>query len=419
MPSSTVRSAICLGCGCVCDDLSIRIDGGRIAGVENACSLGLEWLRDGDFPAKAQSNGVEVSLEHAVRAAADLLFASPRRTLIYIADDVTCAAQGEAAALVDRIGATIDGPACDTVADGLLAAQRRGRASATLGELRHRADVVIFWGVDPTARYPRFLERFVNAAPAFARSRALIAIDVGENVGPAACLQRLNLTTANEVEALSVARAVLRGRETGPAGQRFAEIVALAERLKSQAKYVAIVFDAEPAASDRDRDLPEGLAAFTQALNASTRAALFALRAGGNRNGLESLLTWQTGFPFAVDFTRGDPHYAADETLAQRLSRGRYGAALIVGSTTSLPPAVAAELAHLPTVIVGPRASQASFSPQVAIDTGAAALHEEGLVLRMDDVPLPAPALLSHPHSALEVLRLIAVHAPQRMVGTT
>ena len=36
-----------------------------------------------------------------------------------------------------------------------LPAQRRGRATATLGEISNRADVLLFWGVDPAERYPR------------------------------------------------------------------------------------------------------------------------------------------------------------------------------------------------------------------------------------------------------------------------
>src|SRR2546430_11904566 len=40
------------------------------------------------------------------------------------------------------------------------AAQRRGRAGATLGEIRQRADVIVFWAVDPADRYPRYASRY-------------------------------------------------------------------------------------------------------------------------------------------------------------------------------------------------------------------------------------------------------------------
>ncbi|MBA3311810.1 MAG: hypothetical protein M3552_07495 [Planctomycetota bacterium] len=414
MPVSTDRPVICLGCGCACDDLSVSVAAGRITGIENACPLGLKWFRDGNFPAAIQCDGVDVSFDRAITTAAEILFANPRRTLIYVSDDVSCAAHGEATALADRIGATIDGPTSDTVADGLLAAQRRGRASATLGELRHRADVVIFWGVDPSARYPRFMERFVTPQPVFATARTLIAVDVDAAHGPRVCGERITLSSRHEVDALSVLRAGLRERGTAPTEGVLAAFVELARRLRSDAKYVAIIFDAEPDDGRRDPDLPEALIAFTQALNASTRAALFALRAGGNRNGFESLLTWQTGFPFAADFAGGHPRYVTDESVAERLSRGRYDAVLVVGSTVNVAVNIAAELKRVPTVIVGPGASEATLAPGVVIDTGAVGIHEGGMVLRMDDVPFEAVPLLSHPTTAADVLRSLSERCAAR-----
>jgi len=37
----------------------------------------------------------------------------------------------------------------------VLALQRVGRVSATLGEIKNRADVVVFWGADPMVSQPR------------------------------------------------------------------------------------------------------------------------------------------------------------------------------------------------------------------------------------------------------------------------
>src|SRR2546422_11117914 len=55
---------------------------------------------------------------------------------------------------------------------------------------RSRADLVVFWAVDPSGRYPRYGSRYAVeprgvAAPQGRQSRTLIAVDVGENLGPA------------------------------------------------------------------------------------------------------------------------------------------------------------------------------------------------------------------------------------------
>ena len=400
----TAHTATCLGCGCTCTDIAVTAVGDRFVQVETDCVLGRNWIGDGRAPARVLSDGAEVSLDEALDAAASIVAAAPRRLLVYVADDVSGPAQSAAVALADHLCAAVDGPASDTVSAGLLAAQRRGRAAATLGELKHRADVVLFWGVDPTERYPRFMERFVSGRPAFAAKRTTIAIDVGDALGPADCDERLAVSLEHEVDALTAARAVVRGRDASTLGARFSDITELASRLLADAKYVGIVFDAEPGPIPRDPDLPEALIAFTQALNARLRAALFGLRAGGNRNGFESLLTWQTGYPFSVSFASRAPRYEADETTAERLARDRYEAVLVVGSTRDLPSLVIDEVRKRPTVIIGPHASDAAVAPRVAIDTGVPGIHDGGLVLRMDDVPFATQSLLPHPHQMEDLL---------------
>jgi len=100
--------------------------------------------------------------------------------------------------------------------------------------------------------------------------------------------------------------------------------------VRLDAKYAVVVTDVE-----RPPELPNGrmdsLIALTQSLNATTRGSLCTLRAGGNRNGHDTALTWQTGFPMAVDFSRGAPRYHPEDAALPRLARGAFDVALIVG----------------------------------------------------------------------------------------
>jgi formylmethanofuran dehydrogenase subunit B len=59
-------------------------------------------------------------------------------------------------------------------------------------------------------------------------------------------------------------------------------------------------------------------------------------------------------------------------------------------------------------VAIGPRASEAPFPVEVAIDTGIAGIHEGGIAYRLDDVPLPLTPALGHPRSAAGVLAGLA-----------
>src|SRR5256885_17103240 len=93
------------------------------------------------------------------------------------------------------------------------------------------------------------------------------------------------------------------------------------------ARYVAIVADSEPGLVPADPARAEALVALAQALNGPTRCALSTLRGGGNRSGADAVLTWQTGFPFAVDFARGYPTYRPQADAAALLAPGEVGTA--------------------------------------------------------------------------------------------
>jgi formylmethanofuran dehydrogenase subunit B len=408
MTDRTVANVTCLGCGCACDDITVVVRKDRIAEARHACALGAAWFGNGTVPAEIRVNGRAASLEQALTEAARLL-AGAQRPLVYLAGDISCETQREAVAIADRLRAAIDSLA-GTAAAGVLAAQRRGRATATLGELRQQADLVVFWGVDPSARYPRYGSRYAVeargvATPQGRTSRTVIAVDVGESHGPADADGRVAIAPADELDGLGMMRAALQGRVQGD-DARFTPVLELARRM-TEARYVAIVVDGEPATPPADPSRAEALVTLAQTLNGPTRCALSTLRGGGNRAGADAVLTWQTGFPFAVDFARGYPSYHPQAGGAALLAGGEVDVALVIGAPASLPAPLATGLARVRSVAIGPRASAATFQPAVAVDTGVAGIHEAGTAFRMDDVPLPLRPSLAAPHLALATVRAL------------
>jgi formylmethanofuran dehydrogenase subunit B len=408
MTDRTVANATCLGCGCACDDITVVVRRDRIADARNACALGAAWFGDGAVPAETRVNGRTASLEQALTEAARLLTGA-KRPLVYLAGDISCETQRAAVAIADRLHAAIDSLAA-TSAPAVLAAQRRGRAGATLGEIRQRADLVVFWAVDPSARYPRYGSRYAVeprgvAAPQGRNGRTLVAVDVGEALGPADADERVAIAPADEVDGLEMMRAAVQGRAPGE-DARYQPVVELARRMTA-ARYVAIVADSEPGPAPADPARAEALVTLAQALNAPTRCALSTLRGGGNRSGADAVLTWQTGFPFGVDFAGGYPTYRPRAGAAALLGAGEVDAALVIGAPTTLPAPVATGLASVKSVVIGPRASAAPFQPAVAVDTGVAGIHEEGTAFRMDDVPLPLRPSLEGARAALATVRAL------------
>jgi formylmethanofuran dehydrogenase subunit B len=406
---SAVDHVTCLGCGCACDDIRVVVQGNRIVEAQRACPLGVAWFGDGVVPHKTSVGGRPVELAAAFDTAATLLVRA-ERPLVYIATELSCEAQRAAVAIADLLGAALDSTS-SSVAQGTLAAQRRGRASATLGELRNRADLVVFWGVDPMDRYPRFAERYApepvgTDVPRGRADRTVVSVDVGDVAAYEDADLRVRFAVADEAAALSVMRATVAGRapQRGADPGGWEDQAAVLARRMAQARYVGIVYDAEQQA---EPGRAEALIALAQALNDPTRCALIGLRGGGNRSGSDAVLTWQTGFPIAVDFAHGTPRYAAGESRGTLPAEPAHDVTLLLGDPAGISAPVARALAPASCIAVGPFASELAPTPVVAIDTGIAGIHAGGLALRMDDVPLPLhPSVQGPPDAASVVLAL-------------
>jgi formylmethanofuran dehydrogenase subunit B len=409
---SRVEHVTCLGCGCGCDDITVTVDNARIVEATPICPIGRAWFGDGRVPAEIVAHGQQVELEAALAEAATVLTGAGSRCLVYLAPDLTSEAQRAALAVADLLGASVDCATSATAATGLTAVQRRGRAGSTLGEIRNRGDVFLFWGADPSERYPRFLSRYAlepvgSQVPHGRKGRFVISVSVGPDRGVRDADLSLELDPVDEILALSLMRAAVLGNSiaqpSGPLGQCFE----IGKRL-TQARYAVIVHDAEPTPGKRDPLRVEALMVLAQALNDMTRATVSSLRAGGNRVGAEAVMTWQTGYPFAVDYSQGHPRYSPGERGLDRLAAGAFKAVLFAGTPTTddLTPGASSGAS---IVAIGPYASRAPFPTQVAIDTGVAGIHEAGTAYRMDEVPLPLRPPLNGPRSAADTLNALSM----------
>jgi len=415
--SMTVENATCLGCGCACDDIDVVVQDGRIAAARNTCDLGRRWFGSGDVPSSVVTNGDATSLDEAIAATARLL-GEAKRPLVYLAPDVSCETQRETVCLADVLRARLD-TTTTTAAPFILATQEHGFASATLGEIRNRADLLLVWAVDLATRYPRFTSRYAPRptgahVPHGGRSATLIAVDVGGCTATLDADMRITLEAVDEIATLTALEAFVRAHERGTpyatlSGTAWDAARTLVHHLLA-ARYIALVYDAEPDERDERSSLRfHALTSLSQSLNAHTRCAAVGLRAGGNRSGADSVLVAQTGFPYAVDFTRGYPRYdPAGDPLAGLTQDHNVDVALVVGSAYQVPPRLATALRGITTILIGPRATESTLgSTAVAIDTGVAGIHTGGTAFRTDDVPLPLRPSLAGPPSAAETLRTL------------
>jgi formylmethanofuran dehydrogenase subunit B len=412
-----VADATCAGCGCACDDIEVTV-----AGPVGTCRLGDAWFaaRTGGRPPVATVEGRAASLDEAVDAAAAILTRA-RAPLVYGLGQTSCEAQRRAVGLAEAIGAVVD-PAGGGAA--ALAYQTIGSSTATFGEIRDRAELVVVWRADPMETNPRLLER-LRLERATRGPRALVVVDAQRTATAEAADAFIELDAPDDFEALWALRALvtsapldhdragalraLRAPATSaPLDHDRAGALPLddlAERLLG-ARHVALIYGAV--------DQLGALALFSlvRDLSRDRHAVTLGLRGDGNARGAEDVLAWQTGYPAAVSFARGYPRANPGELDAVGLlERGEVDAALVIASDplADLPAAAADRLRGLPLTVVDARASATAAAAHVAFATAADGIEVAGTVHRMDGVPVPLRAPLAAERPGVEdVLAAIA-----------
>ena len=156
----------------------------------------------------------------------------------------------------------------------------------------------------------------------------------------------------------------------------------------------------------------EALLRLVTDLNGHTRWIARRMRIPGDVAGADSVLCWQTGYPFSVNFSRGYPRYNPGEYTANNLlERGEVDAVLLVGSegVPKLSPAARQHLGRIPTIVLDNPGLESKLQGNVNFATAVYGIHRAGTAYRMDEVPIPLrPVLDSDLPSDEEVLNAIS-----------
>ncbi|MGQ0636274.1 MAG: formylmethanofuran dehydrogenase subunit B [Planctomycetaceae bacterium] len=403
----TFENVACTVCGCVCDDLRLTVDGERVVQAERACSLAEPWFltQCAAQAPLAEMNGQPVKIDEAVDAAARVL-ASADAPLIYGLSRSSTAGQRAACALADRLGAVIDTTASLGHAPSVMALQEAGESTCSLGEVRNRSDLVIFWGSDPVESHPRHLERYSadpvgEFLPGGRADRTLVVVDVRPTATSALADLSVQVAPGRDFEVLWTLRGLLRGIRPAPrydAGAPLSTLEDLARRMQS-CRYGAAFFGLGLAR--QGHHVVEALLRLVTDLNRHTRFIARRMRVSGDVAGADSVLCWQTGYPFSVSLARGYPRYSPGEFTAQPLlERDEVDACLLLGGKglERFSDRALARLQKLPTIVLDAPAAPCRIRPGVRFATAVYGIHERGTAYRMDETPIPLMAVLRSPH---------------------
>ncbi len=462
-----VSDVVCPFCGCLCDDLELEIEGREVKAVRNACAIGeAKFLHYGKHERPRpmiRRNGelVEVSLEEAIRKAAEIL-AEAKYPVLYGWSSTTCEAIRVGLELAEEVGGVIDNTATVCHGPSILAIQEVGLPGFTLGQSRHRADVVIYWGSNPWDAHFRHLDRYsafstgrfqpsiwrralarllsqlaerrmlrvarrlllkmapapkprmppVEAPP---EVRKLIVVDVRRTRVAEMADYFLQVKPNRDYEVIQALRMLIRDYEldvdevAGIPVEVLEEVADILVGCRMGVLYFGLGLTMT---RGKFRNI-EAAISLVRDLNARTKFLLIPMRGHFNVTGANTVFTWTTGYPFAVDLSQGYPRYNPGETSTiDILLRDDCDAFLSIASdpVAHFPRRAVENMLRHPLIAIDGAVTPTTMMADVVIPAAFAGVEVEGTAYRMDHVPITLKKVFEPPEGILpdeEILRRI------------
>jgi len=415
---------VCPFCGCCCDDLKVEVVDNQIVSIENACVLGRSKLEACDADRYTTpmwyEGGVlqETSLDEAVDWVAKTLIRSSY-PLLYGWSSTSCEAIKLGIELAEEVGGVCDNTTTVCHGPSIQGVHDVGEVATTLGTVRHRADLVVYWGCNPVHAHPKHMSRYsLFPRGRFVRRRSerrLIVVDPRRTDTARIADEFVQIQPGSDYEVISALRMAVRNEEIEASevgGVPVERIEGLADMMTG-CRFGIIFFGLGLTMSDGKNRNIDAAISLVRDLNARTKFLIMPMRGHFNVSGANIVSTWQTGYPFAVDFSRGYPYYNPGETSAvDLLSRGDCDAVLVVASdpVANFPAAAVRNLVKVPFAVIDPHKSATSACACVTIPSAFVGIEAEGTTYRMDGVPLPLRKVVEPPKGVKtdeEILRAI------------
>jgi formylmethanofuran dehydrogenase subunit B len=466
---TVVKGVTCPVCGTLCDDIELVVKDNVIVDVRKACAMGaakfMGYAAHRSLKPLIRKNGelVEASMDEAIGRAAKIL-ADAAYPVLYGWSNTNCEAVRVGLELAEEVGGVIDNTSTVCHGPSILSVQDVGIASCTLGQLRHRADLIFYWASNPWSAHPRHVERYtmfsdgrfqkstwrsylsrlrgimsrkrlqraanlvlrrdISDTPKveqrlpysmFQKKRKMVVVDVRKTRTAEAADYFLQVEPNKDYELLQAFRMLIRDEELDVdevAGVPV-EILEEVADVMVGCKLGVLFFGLGLTMSAGKLRNVDAALHLTRDLNQRTKFLIMPMRGHFNVTGVNIVFTWQTGYPYAIDFSRGYPRYNPGETsVIDILCRDEADAGLIVASdpVAHFPRKAAQNLVKNPLVVIDPEVTPTTLMADVAFPSAFVGIETEGTAYRMDHVPLPLKKVVEPPKTCLpdrEILQRI------------
>jgi len=418
-----VTDVTCPFCGSLCDDIEVDIENNDVKTVYNACTIGTTKFfsaneKESRFTKpmlRKDGELVPISWDEAIEEAAKIL-KEAERPLLYGFSSTSTEAQGYGFEIAEELGAVLDQTASVCHGPSVLAIQDTGYSGATLGEIKSRANVIIYWGSNPSAAHPRHMSRYSMFVRGFfrdkgAKDRTLIVVDPRNTDTAKLADIHITVEQGKDYELVSAMRAALRGVDIPAmvAGVPKEKILEVIEIMKKAFFGVLFFGMGLTQTFGRHRNIDTAIN-LVRELNSYTKWIIQPQRGHYNVTGAGTVWSWQTGFPYAIDFARGYARYNPGEYAANDVLRsGEADAALIVASDPGAHfPAVSVKhLAKIPVIAVECHQTPTTELAYLVLPASIVGIEVEGTAYRMDHVPIHMRKVRDAPNECLPDMEIL------------
>ncbi len=380
-------------CGMGTDDLVLNVEGLSINVLANGCAINTPAFEQAIEEITPRVKGKEVTLETAVKKAAELLVASNQTLIGGCATDVN--GMRALVSLADHHGAVVDNIAFNASRRNILALQDSGWMNTTLAEVKNRCDLLLVIGTDLEKISPRFYEQFIwNEAPMFldeGTDRKVVYLGKepsGQATVSPTGVQAKVLSCADEdlPEVVAVLRALIKGRKIPHYkidGIAITDLKALAEELK-QARYGVVTWSASELNFSHAELTVQAICELVKELNKQTRCSGLPLGGCEGDQTANQVSAWLTGYPARLSFLKGFPDYDPFLYETDFLLKNKEVDVMVWVhdfNTQAVPPSDV-----IPLIVVGRSGMHFEKEPDVFIPVGTPGIDHYGHAFRMDSV---------------------------------
>ncbi|MFM8333250.1 MAG: formylmethanofuran dehydrogenase subunit B [Candidatus Methylumidiphilus sp.] len=382
-------------CGISSDDLTVEVKGPAVKVLRNGDAVTVAGFEQPTGDTRPRINGQPASLEEAIAAAAGYL--QDARLPLFSGFGTDVNDTRAALALADRCGAVLDQARAEGGLRNLLVLSDTGWMSTTLAEVKNRVEVLLVFGSDIEADFPRFYERFIwNPETLFGldtATREIIYIGRAPS-GDASTApdgrkaQVLPCPVESYPEVAAALNALARGanlKATTVGGISVADLQTVVDKLKA-AKYSVLTWAAGHLnyahAELTVQQLCQAVVAFNQ--SGATRSAVLPLGGQDGDRTASQVFAWQTGYPTRVSYARGYPEFDPYHFSTARLLNNGEADVLVWIATLNArqtPPA-----SSIPTIVIGRAGMAFEQEPAIYIPVGAPGIDHAGHMYRCDNV---------------------------------